>query len=74
MTIILNAASKTWPNIFFSEGTVGNILGTAKFDEAATMLKARVETAGFVDVHEYIDKAPVGNWHHGTSPEVLGVR
>jgi hypothetical protein len=63
-----DAASATWPNIFFSAGTIGDSLGTARFDEIATMLKPRVTAAGFVDVCLYIDKAPVGNWHPGTSP------
>ena len=66
-TLPTNAASKTWPNIFFVPGTIGNTLGTAHFDEIATMLKAHVDAAGFVDVHEYIDKAPVGNWHPSIS-------
>jgi len=59
------ATAACWPNIFFAPGDIGNALGTARFDEIATMLKRRVEAAGFVDVHEYIDKAPVGNWHPG---------
>jgi len=71
-SIPANAASRTWPNIFFVPGTIGDTLGTAQFDNMATMLKARVEAAGFVDVHEYIDKAPVGSWHTGnTSSKTL---
>jgi hypothetical protein len=62
-----NASSKKWPNIFFVPGTVGNSLGTAQFDEIATSLRWRVEQAGFVDVHEYVDKAPVGVWPAGTT-------
>jgi SAM-dependent methyltransferase len=62
-----NAASVTWTNIFFTQGGIGDTLGTSRFDEAAIMLKRRLEAAGFVDVHEYIDKAPVGNWHPGKS-------
>jgi hypothetical protein len=64
-TIPADAASVKWANIFFASGSIGNTLGTAYFDEIATTLKARVQAAGFVDVREYIDKAPVGNWHAG---------
>jgi hypothetical protein len=71
-SIPANAASRTWPNIFFASGAIGDTLGTAQFDNIATMLKARVLAAGFVNVHEYIDKAPVGNWHPGnTSSEAV---
>lgn len=62
-----DAASVTWPHIFFSAGIIGNSLGTARFDEIATMLKPRVTAAGFVDVHLHIDKVPVGGWHPGIS-------
>ena len=62
-----NAASATWSNIFFAPGAIGDALGTSKFDEAVMMLKHRVEAAGFVDVREYVDKAPVGDWHPGAS-------
>ena len=65
-TVPDSAAAKKWPNIFFVPGTVGNSLGTAHFDEIATSLRWRVEQAGFVDIHEYVDKAPVGAWHPGT--------
>jgi len=61
-----NAASRVWPNIFFSQSNIGNSLGTVRFDEIATSLRANVEAAGFVDVREYIDRAPVGNWNPGT--------
>jgi hypothetical protein len=60
-----DAASVSWPNLFFTEGNIGDTLGTSKFDEIATMLKRRLEAAGFVDVREQIDKAPVGSWHPG---------
>lgn len=60
-----NASSAAWPNIFFSPGEIGNTLGIARFDEVATMMKARVEAAGFIDVQLFIDKAPVGPWHPG---------
>jgi hypothetical protein len=65
-TIPNNAAGKKWTNIFFAPGAIGNGLGTAQFDEIATSLKWRVEEAGFVDVREYVDKAPVGVWQTGT--------
>jgi ubiquinone/menaquinone biosynthesis C-methylase UbiE len=64
-TIPADAASVKWPNIFFVSGKIGDTLGTSRFDEIATSLKTRVQAAGFVDVREYIDKAPVGNWHPG---------
>jgi hypothetical protein len=66
-SIPTTAASASWPNIFFAQGNIGDTLGTSKFDEIATMLKRRVEAAGFVDVQEYIDMAPVGSWHPGIS-------
>ena len=65
-SIPADAASVKWPLIFFVSGNIGDTLGTSKFDGIATMLKVRVEAAGFVDVREFIDKAPVGNWHPGT--------
>jgi len=65
-SIPADAASMKWPRIFFVSGNIGDTLGTSKFDEIAIMLRARVEAAGFVDIHEFIDKAPVGNWHPGT--------
>jgi hypothetical protein len=58
----------SWPNLFFVPGNIGNTLGTRHFDEIATTLRTRVEEAGFVDVREYIDRAPVGNWHPGRAP------
>ena len=64
-SIPITSAGRSWPNIFFSQGNIGNTLGTAYFDEIATMLRTRVEAAGFVDVREYVDRAPVGNWHPG---------
>lgn len=66
-SIPLTCAGRSWPNIFFTNGNIGNTLGTARFDEIATQLRARVEEAGFVDIREYIDRAPVGNWHPGMS-------
>ena len=65
-SIPADAASTKWPRIFFVSGNIGNTLGTSRFDEIATLLRARVEAAGFVDVREFIDKAPVGNWHPST--------
>lgn len=64
-TVPADSASATWTNIFFTPGNIGDTLGTSRWDEAATMLRHRVQAAGFVDVHEYIDKAPVGIWHPG---------
>ena len=66
-SIPLTTAGRSWPNIFFTPGNISNTLGTAHFDEIATMLKTRVEAAGFVDVREYVDSAPVGSWHPGKS-------
>jgi len=60
-----SAACMRWPNIFFTPGSIGNALGTARFDEIAINLRAQVQAAGFVDVREYIDRAPVGNWNAG---------
>jgi hypothetical protein len=65
--VLATAPSASWPNIFFSEGEICNRLGTARIDEIATMLKARCEATGFIDVHEYIDKIPVGSWHPSPS-------
>jgi hypothetical protein len=66
-SIPANASCATWPSIFFTPGQIGNTLGTARFDEVATMMKQRVEAAGFIDVQLYVDKAPVGMWHPGKS-------
>jgi hypothetical protein len=63
-----NAASATWSNIFTSNGPIGEALGTTNWEEIGPMLKRRVEAAGFVDVVEHIDKAPVGGWHPGITP------
>ena len=65
-SIPCNAPSATWSNIFFNDAQIGNTIGTARFDEIATSLRSHVQAAGFVDVREFIDKAPVGNWNSGT--------
>jgi hypothetical protein len=62
-----DAASASWPDIFFTQGHLGDRLGTSKFDEIAMMLKRRLEAAGFVDIEEFIEKAPVGGWYPGIS-------
>ena len=67
-SIPADASSAKWPRIFFVPGNIGDTVGTSMFDGIATMLRARVEAAGFVDVREFIDKAPVGNWHSGAIP------
>jgi hypothetical protein len=64
-SIPANAPSAAWPSIVFSPGQIGNTLGTARFNEVATMMHDRVQAAGFTDVQLYIDKAPVGAWHPG---------
>ena len=61
------ALSLTWHNIFFTNTSIGNTLGTNAFDSIATNLRSWVTEAGFVDVREYIEKAPVGIWNPGTS-------
>ena len=65
-TIPYDASSMVWTNLFFTPGRIGNTLGTVHFDEIARMLKTRTEAAGFVDVREIIDRAPVGAWHPST--------
>jgi len=61
-----NAPSVAWTHLLFGQTELGRRLGTSRFDEIATSLKGWVQAAGFTDVTEYIDKAPVGAWHTGT--------
>ena len=67
-SIPADAACMTWSNLFFAPGTIGNDLGTANFDEIVLGMKSYIEAAGFIDIHEYIDKAPVGSWHPSNPP------
>jgi len=61
-----DAPSIAWTQLLFGQTELGGRLGTSRFDEIATSLKGWVQAAGFVDVTEYVDKAPVGGWHPGT--------
>ena len=63
-SIPCDAACISWHDSFF-RGPAGSALGTADFDSIAINLRSMVENAGFVDVREYIDKAPVGGWDSG---------